>query len=173
MRHHYSPGWRFFDWELKGVPLRLELGPKDLAKNQAVAVRRDIGGKENKIILSLTDVGAQVNELLTTIQKDMLERATAERDSHVIQVTEWKDFTGTLNKRNMILAPICSMKDVEVQIKAKSAQESQAQADERAPSMGAKCLCIPFDQPALAPGQKCLIYPDKDAEYWGLFGRSY
>uniref|UniRef100_A0A7S1I9I8 proline--tRNA ligase n=2 Tax=Eutreptiella gymnastica TaxID=73025 RepID=A0A7S1I9I8_9EUGL len=173
LRHNYSPGWRFADWELKGVPLRLELGPKDLQKQQAMACRRDVGGKDNKTALPLAGIETIVTDLLKQIQSEMFARAKAERDSHVVKVTNWPDFTPTLNAKNMILAPICSDLAVEEAIKKKSGEESLVQVeDEKAPSMGAKCLCIPFDQPALEPGTKCII-SGKPAEFWALFGRSY
>eukprot|EP00668_Euglena_longa_P040458 GGOE01053276.1.p1 GENE.GGOE01053276.1~~GGOE01053276.1.p1 ORF type:complete len:672 (-),score=157.60 GGOE01053276.1:188-2203(-) len=172
LRNNYSPGWRFADWELKGVPLRLELGPKDLAKKQTLGCRRDIGGKDNKVPLPLDDIEAQVTSLLKQIQLDMFQRAKEERDRNMVQVTEWSDFTPALNAKKMILAPICSDMEVEVQIKKKSAEESALQVDDKAPSMGAKCLCIPFDQPPLTPDTKCIL-SGKPAEFWGLFGRSY
>eukprot|EP00667_Euglena_gracilis_P004093 EG_transcript_4109 len=172
LRDNYSPGWRFADWELKGVPLRLELGPKDLAKKQTLACRRDIGNKDNKAPLPLDDLEAQVTALLKQIQQDMFQRAKEERDRNMVQVTEWKDFTPALNSKKMILAPVCSDMEVEVQIKKRSAEESALQVDDKAPSMGAKCLCIPFDQPPLTPDTKCIL-SGKPAEFWGLFGRSY
>jgi len=172
LRHNYSPGWRFADWEVKGVPLRLELGPKDLEKHQTLGCRRDVGGKDNKVPLALGDIETKVTALLKQIQQDMFQRAKDERDRNMVQVTEWKDFTPTLNSKKMILAPICSDMKVEVDIKKKSAEESAAQVDEKAPSMGAKCLCIPFDQPPLTPETKCIL-SGKPAEFWALFGRSY
>ena len=70
-REEYSPGWKFNEWEMKGVPLRLEVGPRDLAAGQAVLARRDTGDK----VVALTDLTVRVPALLAEIQNNMLEKA--------------------------------------------------------------------------------------------------
>lgn len=170
LRDHYTPGWRFNYWELKGVPLRLELGPKDLAKNETRAVRRDNG---SKMQLSLVDIKSSVPTMLDKIQSDMFRRAKNIRDDRLVKVTEWKDFTPALDCRKLVLAPWCEAVECEESIKKRSEKprEDDQPEDERAPSMGAKSLCIPLEQPGESPGN--CINCQKAAKSWTLFGRSY
>ena len=76
-----TPGWKFAEYEMKGVPLRLEIGPKDIENNQCILARRDTG---EKITVALDEVEQVVVQLLDTIQKDMLERARENRDNKTI-----------------------------------------------------------------------------------------
>ena len=171
-RDNYSPGWKFADWELKGVPLRLEFGPKDLANNQAVAVRRDTGSKEN---VSLAYIEKEIPKILDTIQNDLLKRARKNFDKHRVLVDDWKDFVPTLNAKNVLVSPWCGDGDCEDDIKNSSAKKDNGEdqeVDERAPSMGAKSLCVPYEQPKLKDGQKC-IKCDRLAIKYCMFGRSY
>ncbi len=174
MRDSYTTGYKFAHWELRGVPVRLEFGPADLQKNQVLAVRRDDGGKVN---IDQNGMEASVKALLETIQNDMYERAKAEYDSHVIKVTDWKDFVPTLDKKNVILIPWCNTSPCEDAIKDRSARqvETDEPIDDRAPSMGAKSLCIPLEQPEPedeTKKRKC-VQCGADATCWALFGRSY
>ncbi|WFD31203.1 proline--tRNA ligase [Malassezia sp. CBS 17886] len=173
LRDNYNPGYKFNDWELRGVPIRLEIGPKDLANASAVAVRRDSGAKTS---IALADMRAEIPALLNTIHDDMYRRADAEFSAHRKVVTDWHHFTPTLNEKNHVIIPWCEEEACEDQIKDRSARTAtggEAQ-DERAPSMGAKSLCIPFDQspyPDVA-GRAC---PGcgSPAKRWAMFGRSY
>lgn len=171
-RDTYTSGWKFANWELKGVPLRVEYGPKDLAQEQVTAVRRDNG---EKYTIKLSDLETKVPELLEQIQKDLLEKARADFDKHRVKVDEWKDFVPTLNAKNVILSPWCGIPSCEDDIKDSSAKNNngeEEEEDERAPSMGAKSLCIPFEQPELKEGQKC-VKCDNPAVTYCMFGRSY
>ncbi|KAJ3119229.1 hypothetical protein HK098_005674 [Nowakowskiella sp. JEL0407] len=154
---HYTPGYKFNHWEMRGVPLRLEVGPADIAKNQVRAVRRDNGEKQQ---LSVTDLGSITEKLLQTIQSDMLVKAKKERDDHVIRLEKWDNFVSVLDKKNLCLVPWCEREKCEDEVKERSAKSAAEQAvDDKAPSMGAKTLCIPFEQPKenpLVPGvTKC------------------
>lgn len=171
-RDNYSPGWKFADAELKGIPLRVEFGPKDLAAGRATAVRRDNGQKYE---ISLIDLAATVPKVLEQMQTEMLENARAQFDQHRVKVDEWKDFVPTLNAKNVILSPWCGVAECEDDIKDSSATKDdgeEVEQDERAPSMGAKSLCIPNDQPTLKEGQKC-VRCDRPAIQYCMFGRSY
>ncbi|KAK7196967.1 prolyl-tRNA synthetase [Novymonas esmeraldas] len=178
LRDNYSPGWRFNHWEVKGVPLRVELGPKELAtRSLAVAVRHS-GAK-----LSLAwdaQSAAAVAALLEEVQAHMYARAKETMETHRVRVTEWSEFVPTLNRKCVILAPWCGAMECEDQVKKDSAEESRAaqaqetREDARAPSMGAKTLCIPFAQPEAAEGHTCICKScTKAATTWVLFGRSY
>nr|CAH7725356.1 unnamed protein product [Callosobruchus chinensis] len=171
-RMNYSPGWKFNHWELKGVPVRIELGPKDIEKNQIVAVRRDTG---EKITLPRNGAAQKLKELLEAIHKNMLMKATHDLESHKILLKNWSDFTPNLDKKNIILAPFCGDENCEDKIKADSARDNTDAVEPGAPSMGAKSLCIPLDQPApITSNDKC-IHPDckRKPLFYTLFGRSY
>lgn len=173
MREGYSPGYKFNDWELKGVPLRLEFGPKDSANHVVTTSRRDRDGKGT---IEIKDLATAVPALLETIQADMFQKASDEYASHRKIVREWKDFVPTLNDKNVLLVPHCLGGPCEDEIKEDSKGNIEGQeVDARAPSMGAKSLCIPHDQPeAIAEGTLC-INPKcgQKAEQFVMFGRSY
>lgn len=176
-RRVYTPGWKFNHWELKGVPLRFELGPKDLQKEQVRVVRRDNGEKAD---IPIAELKTKIPALLEQIQKDMLTRARAERDNRIKRVTEWKDFVPALQEGCMVLTPFCNETEWEETVKTKSREESLAlmgleeEAENTATSAAAKTLCIPFefnDKP-VDEGLKCFV-SGKPAKVWILWGRSY
>ncbi|GJE93747.1 prolyl-tRNA synthetase [Phanerochaete sordida] len=172
VRDGYTPGYKFNDWEQKGVPLRLELGPADLAKSQTLAVRRDSGVKAP---LALADVTTTVPALLETIQADMFRRAKAAYDERLKTITQWDELVPALDAKCCVAMPWCEEEACEDDIKERSGRSSEPQ-DERAPSAGAKSLCIPFDQerfPPIEPGKTKCTACGKDAKRWTLFGRSY
>lgn len=93
-REQFGLGWKFTEWETKGVPLRVELGPRDIASNQAVVVRRDTGEKE---FIPLESLAARVGDLLETVQRDMFERALAFRESRSEEIRERASFVTAAN----------------------------------------------------------------------------
>ena len=142
-----------------------------------MSVRRDNGVKAP---ISRDIVVDEVSKLLQTIQKDMFEKARNEFHEHIIKVRDWKDFVPALDANNVCLIPWCEKQECEGQIKSRSKSAPKDPAvgeDERAPSMGAKSLCIPRDQPTgddeIKPGETKCINCGSDATCWGLFGRSY
>ncbi|KAG6620843.1 proline-tRNA ligase [Phytophthora cinnamomi] len=177
-RRVYTPGWKYNHWELKGVPLRFEVGPKDIAKKQVRVVRRDNGAKED---IPEAELATRIPALLEQIQQDMLDRATAQRDSHIREVTEWKDFVPALQEGCMVLTPFCNEIEWEEVVKTKSREESLAlmgledEAENAATSAAAKTLCIPYkknDESPVGADTKCFI-SGKPATCWVLWGRSY
>ncbi|KAM9465725.1 bifunctional glutamate/proline--tRNA ligase [Clarias gariepinus] len=168
LRDNYSPGWKFNHWELKGVPIRLEVGPKDLKQKQCVVVRRDTG---EKIVLSDGDVEKKITHLLEEIQDNLFKRASAEMKSHMVAVDTMEQFQKELDQGKIVQIPFCGGIDCEDWIKKTTAKDQDLEPG--APSMGAKSLCIPF-QPlkTLQPGQMC-ISGKEPAQYYTLFGRSY
>lgn len=171
-RENITSGWKFADWELKGLPVRLEFGPKDLEKEQVTAVRRDDG---SKYVVKLAELETKIPEILEEMQQGLLNKARKDFDQHRVVVEEWKDFVPTLNKKNVILSPWCGVPSCEDDIKDSSGKKDNGEdeeVDEKAPSMGAKSLCIPYDQPAFKANQKC-VKCDLKAKYWCMFGRSY
>lgn len=171
LRELYTPGYKFNDWEQKGVPVRLELGPVDLAEKKSQSVRRDTGVKAPLPLASIVD---DVRQLLDSIQADMFSRAKAVYDQRLVKVTKWEDLVPTLDQKCIAILPWCEAESCEDDIKDRSAKASE-QTDERAPSAGAKSLAIPFDQARwgeIAPGTKC-PQCGKPAKRWTMFGRSY
>lgn len=173
-RENYSPGWKFADWELRGVPVRLEFGPKEFEKSQVVAVRRYDGVKCE---FSLETLDTEIPKYLDEIHDNMLQKAKQLYDSHIVKTDKLSDFVPALNNKNVLLAPFCGGMQCEDEIKEKTArqgtEESRTEAvDEKAPSMGAKSLCIPFEQPKLEKDAKCIGCGQK-AEFYTMFGRSY
>lgn len=178
-REGYSPGWKFNDWEQKGVPLRLEFGPKDSAGHCVTTSRRDIPGNDGKSSIPITNLAGGVKDLLDKIQHDLYDRADQVFKSHVRKITSWDDFVPSLNSKNVNLIPHCLTEDCEDSVKELSARKEEGDdtpQDEKAPSMGAKSLCIPFEQPqeGIVEGTGCLRPGcTKKAQAWCLFGRSY
>ena len=176
-REGYSPGYKFNDWELKGVPLRLEFGPGESDGHFVTTSRRDIAGKEGKSTIPITEINTQVPALLETIQADLYARASENFKLHTKQITSWEDFVPALNAKNICLIPFCLTEKCEDEIKVLSARKDigdDTPEDAKAPSMGAKSLCIPFEQPeGIIKGETKCTNPNckNSAEQWCLFGR--
>ena len=180
LRDGYSPGWKFNDWEQKGVPLRLEFGPGESKGHFVTTSRRDIAGKEGKSEIPITEINTAVPALLAQIQKDLYDRANHSFKSHIKHITNWDDFVPALNAKNVCWIPHCLTERCEDEIKdlsARKAEEESGEAqDAKAPSMGAKSLCIPFDQPAgIEKGVTKCTNPNckNNAEAWVMFGRKF
>ncbi|XP_058799801.1 bifunctional glutamate/proline--tRNA ligase isoform X2 [Phymastichus coffea] len=172
-RDNYSPGWKFNHWELKGVPVRVELGPKDLEKGQITLVRRDTA---QRITAKRSEANSSVRKLLDQIQCNLFEKATFELNEHIKQSHQWSEFCSLLDEKNLILAPFCGKIECEDKIKADSARDEAT--DDGSPSMGAKSLCIPFKQPDGSVENintlKCIYKNcEEKAKFYTLFGRSY
>ena len=145
-----SPGWKFSECEMRGIPLRVEIGPKDREKEQAVLVRRDTHEKK---IVALADLEKEVESLLDTIQGDMLERARTHRDTHTSTAVTWEELVETVNtKAGFIKAMWCGDRACEDKIKEET---------------GATSRCMPFAQEHLADTCVCCGKPAKKMVYWG------
>lgn len=175
LRTHQKPGWKYNHWEQKGVPIRLEVGPKDFQSGGCVLVRRDNAQKVFFKDASANDFTSQVSDVLEDIHTCMFNKAKAELTQHVRFVDNWSDFVQALKDKCLIQAPFCGGIECEEKIKARSAADSGGEAQEAgAPSMGAKSLCIPFKPlQELKPGMKCICSTEKDATCITMFGRSY
>ena len=145
-----SPGWKFSESEMRGIPVRVEIGPRDIENNEAVLVRRDT---HEKITVSLDEIEAKVSELLDTIQSDMLERARAHRDSHTYVATTYDEFVKTINEKpGFVKAMWCGDQACEDKIKEDTAATSR---------------CMPFAQEHLSDKCVCCGKPAKKMVYWG------
>ena len=145
-----SPGWKFSESEMRGIPVRVEIGPKDIENNQAVLVRRDT---HEKLTVSLDNITEEVEKLLDTIQKDMLERARAHRDAHTYVAADFGEFVQTINEKpGFVKAMWCGCQECEDKIKEVTAATSR---------------CMPFAQEQLSDKCVCCGKPAVKMVYWG------
>ncbi|EQB48577.1 putative proline--tRNA ligase [Colletotrichum fructicola] len=177
LREGYTPAWKFNDWELRGVPLRLEFGPKDMANQVVSFARRDTGEKGT---IPLAELSTKVPELLETIQSDMYQKAKKSFDEHRLVLNDWEKVIPALDTKNVVVIPHCLAEKCEDRIKELTNSEPPENATlpegKKQPTMGMKSLCRPFDQPeGLVAGETKCLNPDcKDfAKEWVMFGRSY
>ena len=174
-RDNYNPGWKFNHWELKGTPIRLELGKKDFEKQEVRCVRRDTGEKTQ---LKWSDLPQVIPALLNQIHNDMYENARRTRDEHMKVAYNWDDFMGALNGRNIVLTPWCNEGEEEEKVKERTKEESlklmqEAGEEEEVLTGSAKTLCIPLNPIVpLKEGDKC-FFTGKPAKVMALWGRSY
>ncbi len=145
-----TPGWKFSEQEMRGIPIRIEIGPKDIAANQAVIVRRDT---REKIVVSLDEIGERAGEILDTMQREMLARALAHRDAHTYEAHTTEEFRDIVaNKPGFVKAMWCGERACEDEIKEKT---------------GATSRCMPFAQECIAQTCVCCGKPAKKLVYWG------
>jgi prolyl-tRNA synthetase len=136
-REHVSPGFKFNDWELRGVPLRLELGPRDLASGTAVLVSRLGGGKEQ---ISLAGAPDALVQLLDDVQSRLLDRATRFRDEHTRIVDDWDQFVQAI-QTGWALALHCGQATCEADIKASTGATARIVPLSGAPETGTCIRC--------------------------------
>ncbi len=145
-----TPGWKFSEQEMRGIPLRLEIGPKDIKVDQCVMVRRDTLEKR---VVALPEVEAVVGETLERMQTEMLERARAHRDANTYVATNYEEFKDIIaNKPGFVKAMWCGDQACEDKIK----EETTATA-----------RCMPFEQEHLSDCCVCCGKPAKTMVYWG------
>ncbi|XP_061221281.1 bifunctional glutamate/proline--tRNA ligase isoform X4 [Neopsephotus bourkii] len=168
LRDNYSPGWKFNHWELKGVPVRVEVGPRDMKSQQFVAVRRDTG---QKLTLSEHEAEDRLKQILEDIHVNLFNRASEDLKSHMVVANTMEDFQKELDSGKIVQIPFCGEIECEDWIKKTTARDQDLEPG--APSMGAKSLCIPF-QPIreLQSGARC-VCGKNPAKFYTLFGRSY
>jgi len=171
-RQNYKPGWKFNHWETKGVPIRLEIGERDIAAGTVVLVRRDNGEKSTAQIAGLSGT---VKALLDAIHLNMYASAKATLDGRRKRADTYDGFIKELNQRNIVLVPFCCTHECEDSVKGRTGTDTKAMAtDENFGLTGAaKSLCIPFEQPAMLADQKCFAGCGRAAVSYTLFGRSY
>jgi prolyl-tRNA synthetase len=155
-REGSSPGWKFNDWEMRGVPLRVELGPKDVAKQSAVLARRDRPGKEGKVSASLAGLPQTIEALLAEIQQSLHDKALAFRKSNTHDANTYEDLKKAV-ETGFAFSPWCGDADCEAKIK----EETRA-----------TMRCIPLDQGSSGGSAKC-VYCGKPAPERAIFARAY
>ncbi len=152
-RDAYSPGWKFNEWELKGVPIRLEIGPKDIEKGQVVLVRRDTGEKS---FVPMDGVKGSIDQLLKDINSNMYQKALKFREDHTYRATNMEEFLYGINtNKGFVKAMWCMDRQCEDEIKEKT---------------GATTRCIPFEQENFSG--KC-VHCDREAKAMAYFAKAY
>ena len=154
LREQLTPGFKFNDWELRGVPLRMEIGPRDVDQNVVVLARRDIPGKPGKQTASQDHLAQTVQGLLDTIQKNLLERATKFRDENTFTATNYAEFKERVGKGF-----------VKVWWAGSDEDEKHVQQETKATHR-----CYPLDQPG---GEGVCFYTGKPAKRMAIFARAY
>ena len=148
-----NPGWKFSEQEMRGIPVRIEIGPKDIEAGQAVIVRRD---NREKTVVSLDNITEAVGEILEKMQADMLAKATAHRDANTHEAHNWEEFTDILTrKQGFIKAMWCGDRACEEAIKDET---------------GATTRCMPFEQKHLSD---VCVHCGKPAKTMVYFGKAY
>src|SRR3984957_20275419 len=153
-REGSSPGLKFNDWEMRGVPLRLELGPKDVAKGSVVLARRDRPGKEGKAFVSQKGIATSVQQLLGEIQKALFDRALAFRNAHTFEPKNFDEFRQVV-ETGFARSHWCGDSKCEEQIKE---------------ATKATLRCIPVEQPG---GSGPCIFCGRESKEIAIFGKAY
>jgi len=153
-REGYKPGYKFAEWEMKGIPIKIEIGPKDLAKKEVVLSRRDNG---RKISVKIKDLDKILSKNLNEIQSSLFEKAKKLLYDNIVEVKDLKGIQKAIDGKKMGFAPLCSNVKCEDGLKAKT---------------GAKVLNIPQNQPLGKKVCKCAIF-GKKSDYWAYVGKSY
>ncbi|MGB9906888.1 MAG: proline--tRNA ligase [Candidatus Saccharicenans sp.] len=147
-RTEYTPGWKFSEWEMRGVPLRLEIGPRDLKNNQVIAVRRD---RQEKTALELSAIENRVEELLAVIQKALFERALSFQKENTREVESYEDFKKTIeDKRGFIRAFWCGREECEARIKEETMATVRVLPLDQEEVLPGRCVCCGQAAKALA-----------------------
>ncbi len=137
-RENYTPGWKFNEWELKGVPVRIEVGPKDLAADQAVLVRRDTGKKD---FVKTTDITDTTRAILADLHAELYRKSEENFRGAVVRPKSMEELKDAVNNKKMALVPYCDDEECEDWMKEETG--------------GAKTLNSPFDIPVVT-GAKCI-----------------
>ena len=157
-RENVSPGFKFNDWEMRGVPVRIEVGPKDVEKGSAAVARRDIPGKEGKQFIAQEEVVNRVQELMVEIQANLLKQATEFRDNNIYEIVgDYAKFGEHLQQNHWVLTWFCGG----------AACETKTKEDFQAVSR-----CFPLDQPHAGETGKCIVC-DGHAEQMAYFAKAY
>jgi len=145
-----SPGWKFSEYEMKGVPVRVEIGPKDIAENRAVLARRDTG---EKIPVSLDNIKEEVEKLLAEIQQNMFDKALEFRNTHLYDVSDFEELKKVSEeKAGFYRSMWCGEKACEEKIKEEAGLTSR---------------CMPFEQEAISDTCVCCGKKANKLIYWG------
>ena len=137
-RDSQTPGWKFNEWELRGVPIRMEIGPKDLEKSQVVLARRDT---REKLFTPMEGLAPAVDALLNTIQRALFDRAVTFREEHTSATDSYEEFKGIMDGRpGFVISPWCGSETCEAAIKTETQATIRNIPFASEPATGKTCL---------------------------------
>ncbi|MCD6454789.1 MAG: proline--tRNA ligase [Candidatus Aminicenantes bacterium] len=154
-REEYTPGWKFAEWEMRGVPIRIEIGPRDIKENSLIFVRRDT---REKVKINMDEVEEKLEELLEEVQKNLFQRSekfTFENTRETLDYSELKEIIE--EKRGFVISPWCGDQKCELKVK----EETKA-----------TIRLIPLDEGDKIVGKKCVVC-GKPAKHIAYFARAY
>ncbi len=157
-REGRTPGWKYNHWEMKGVPVRCEVGPRDVASGTCVLARRDVPGKDGKtmgIPLEPAQLTEALKRMLDDVQAGLLAQATAFRDAHIVDVASYDELKTVVDSGRWARGPWAGSDADEARVKAET---------------GATFRCYPFEQP---PGEKTCFMTGAKATEVALFAKAY
>ena len=152
-REIYTPGWKFNNYEMKGIPLRIEIGPKDLKENKVVFVRRD---NNEKVDVKIKDIEKTIESSLNDIQTNLFDKAKKFLKKSIVEVGDFEELLSAIKKKKLAFAEFCGNISCEDNIKDKAE--------------GAEARVVPFEQKK-AEG-KC-VGCKEEAKVWCYFGKGY
>ena len=132
-----STGWKFNEWEMKGVPLRIEVGPRDIENGVVTVARRDDFSKSQ---IAIDSLATEIPHLLDVIQKNMLEKARAFRDSHIVVTADMNELTAAVNSGNFAKAMWCGDRACEDKVKEMTSASTRVMPFDQTP-FGDTCVC--------------------------------
>ena len=147
-----SPGYKFNDWEMKGVPIRMEVGPRDVESNMVVVARRDNGEKKS---ISRDNIGDEIRNILVKIQGELFDQAKKYRDSNTHVVETYKDFKNIIKSGGFVRCGWDGLEETEAKIK----NETKA-----------TIRCIPFDE---KPENLRCVYSGEPAQHEVIYAKAY
>ncbi len=158
VREGRTPGWKYNHWEMKGVPLRIEVGPRDVASGTCVLARRDVPGKEGKVFgvtMEPAALGAHLRAALAEVQAGLLAQATAFRDANIVDVGSYEELKAAVAAGRWARGGWAGSDADEARVKEET---------------GATFRCYPFNQP---PGDKTCLMTGAPAAEVALFAKAY
>jgi prolyl-tRNA synthetase len=153
-REEYSSGWKFNEWELKGVPIRLELGPRDMEHDQVMMVRRDTGEKKP---IPIKDLPQVIKKTLSEIQEQMFNKAKKQMEESTMEAKNWDEFKSFIEARRLVKAHFCGEVACEEEIKTDTG--------------GATSRCIPLN--SKKPENVLCVHCGKPARHIVYFAKNY
>lgn len=154
LREDVSPGWKYNEWELKGIPLRIELGPRDLETKSVMVIKRN---DNKKISIKIKNLQKEIPKLLEQIQLELFDKAKEILTSSYAKTEDKKELIKLVKNKKMVMIPLCNSEKCEEKLKTETS--------------GIKTLFIdPKNKPV--KNKKCLIC-NKQADYWVYAGKSY
>jgi prolyl-tRNA synthetase len=152
-RAEHKPGYKFSEWEMKGIPVRIEIGPRDVENGEVIIVKRN---DSEKVSVKMDDVKSEIGKMFEKMHKEMYEKAAKMLEDNIVEVKSWEEFVKVIKERKIVKTVWCAETACEENIKEKTG--------------GATSRCIPFDLKRISGKCPCC---GKDAKVEIYFSKSY